>query len=389
MPWPPPLYASNGIPGWLFGTAYIYVATVFIQSIAGALGLYLWLVGRVASQGMGSTINMLVMRVLQVLLIIVMRNVYALAISVLLGSLAQLLYYVGIVKGLVNPLLGIGVIRRGARGFLEFGFQSWILGYMGTLSFNLIVYLVYIYLGPRFTGIYGLAAAIANAVTALGPAVSTVMNSRLSQGLGAGIDVGRAFREYAIPSFIAASLLAQLIVLALPALPMIGIISGEYVRSIPYASVLLGYTPLAVIAGIYTSYYWVIGRGWYALLANVVGLGLGLLAYVILHFIGIYMAIASNYLIYVLTLVAFWFSERWNAKSINVLVIGLSLILTIISSCAVPIPDPPITWPLAQLVSISTLIIVLYLVKPLPKALIDQVPGFARPLITPFTKTER
>ncbi|WP_243676286.1 hypothetical protein [Vulcanisaeta distributa] len=75
----PPLYMSNGIPRWLFGTAYIYVATVFIQSIAGALGLYLWLVGRVASQGMGSAINMLVMRVLQVLLIIAMRNVYALA----------------------------------------------------------------------------------------------------------------------------------------------------------------------------------------------------------------------------------------------------------------------------------------------------------------------
>ncbi len=178
---------------------------------------------------------------------------------------------------MVDPLLGIDVIRRGVRGgFLEFGFQSWILGYMGTLSFNLIMYLVYIYLGPGFTGIYGLAAAIANAVTALGPAVSTVMNSRLSQGLGVGIDVGRAFREYAIPSFIAASLLAQLIVLALPALPMMGIISGEYVKSIPYASVLLGYTPLAVIASIYTSYYWVIGRGvgthcWQTLLASALG----------------------------------------------------------------------------------------------------------------------
>lgn len=118
------------------------------------------------------------------------------------------------------------------------------------------------------------------------------MNSRLSQGLGIGMDVAKTFREYAIPSFIAASLLAQLIVLALPALPMIGIISGEYVRSIPYASVLLGYTPLAVIANVYTSYYWVIGRGWYALLANSIGLGLGVLTYIALHFLGIYMAIA-------------------------------------------------------------------------------------------------
>ncbi len=384
-----PLYMSNGIPKWLLGAAYIYVGTVFIQSIAGALGLYLWLMGKVASQGIGSTLNMLVMRALQVLLIIIMHSVYALVISILLGSLAQLIYYLSIVRSFVNPLPGINVVRSRARGFLEFGFQSWILGYMGALSFNLLMYLVYVYLGPEFTGIYGLAAAIANAVTALGPAVSTVMNSKLSQGLGIGIDIGKIFREYAIPSFIAASLLAQLIVLALPTLPMMGIIGGEYVRSIPYASVLLGYTPLAVIASIYTSYYWIDGKGWYALIANVAGLGFGVLAYIVLHFLGIYMAITSNYLIYVLTLVLFWFNEQWSVGSINVLVIGLSLILTIISSCAVPILDPPITWPLTQLISIAILLIVLYLVKPLPKALVNQVPGFARPIITPFTRTEK
>ncbi|WP_243668984.1 hypothetical protein [Vulcanisaeta sp. JCM 16161] len=215
------------------------------------------------------------------------------------------------------------------------------------------------------------------------------MNSRLSQGLGIGMDVAKTFREYAIPSFIAASLLAQLIVLALPALPMIGIISGEYVRSIPYASVLLGYTPLAVIANVYTSYYWVIGRGWYALLANSIGLGLGVLTYIALHFLGIYMAIASNYLIYVLTLIVFWFSEKWSVRSINVLVIGLSLVLTIISSCAVPLFDPPITWPSTQLIAMAILLTVLYLIKPLPKALVNQVPGFARPMIKPFTRSEK
>ncbi|WP_243668980.1 hypothetical protein [Vulcanisaeta sp. JCM 16161] len=31
-----PLYVGNGIPKWLLGTAYIYIGTVFIQSIAGA-----------------------------------------------------------------------------------------------------------------------------------------------------------------------------------------------------------------------------------------------------------------------------------------------------------------------------------------------------------------
>ncbi|ADN50917.1 oligosaccharide flippase family protein [Vulcanisaeta distributa] len=383
-----PFYIGNGIPRWMLGTAYIYVGVVFIQSIAGALGLYLWLVGRVASQGMGLTINILAMRVMQVLLIIIMRNVYALAISVFLGSLAQFIYYLGIVRGIADPLAGVGVVKNRIKGFLEFGFQSWLLGYMGTLSYNLLMYLVYVYLGPEFTGIYGLASAIANAVTALGPAVSTVMNSRLSQGLGIGIDVSRTFRDYAIPSFIAASLLAQLIVLALPILPTIGIISGGYVKSIPYASVLLGYTPLAVIVNIYTSYYWVVGRGWYALIANIAGLGLGILAYVLFHSLGIYMAIASNYLIYALTLVVFWFSERWSIRSIDVLVIGLSLVLTLISSCTLLISDLPITWPLIQLINIAVLIAALYIFKPLPRSLINQVPGFARPMITPFIKSE-
>ena len=383
-----PIYLSNGIPSWLLGTAYIYIGAVFAQSVAGALGLYLWLLGRVASQGMGSTLNMLVMRVFQVLLIVVMRNVYALALSVLLGSLAQLLYYLSIVRGFADPRAGIDVVRGRARYLLEFGFQSWILGYMGTLSFNLLTYLVYIYLGPGYTGIYGLAAVMANAVTALGPAVSTVMNSRISQGLGSGIDVGRTFRDYAIPSFITASLLAQLIVLALPTLPIIGIINGEYVRAIPYASVLLGYTPLAVIVSIYTSYYWVIGKGWYALIANVAGLGLGILAYVALHPLGIYMAITSNYLIYAFALLIYWLNERWSVRSMSVLAIGLSLALTIISSCAQPIQDPPITWPLTQLITIAALLTILYVTKPLPKSLVNQVPGFTKRLITPFTKVD-
>ncbi len=384
-----PIYIGSGIPRWLLGTAYIYIGAVLIQSIAGALGLYLWLLGRVVSQGFGSTLYILVMRVFQVLLIVIMRNVYALALSVLLGSLAQLLYYLGVVRGFVNPRTGVGIIRARARGFLEFGFQSWILGYMGTLSFNILTYLVYAYLGPSFAGIYGLAAVIANAVTALGPAVSTVMNSKLSRGLGIGVDVNRAFRDYAVSSFIAAVLLAQLIILALPALPMIGIISGEYVRAIPYASVLLGYTPLAVIASIYTSYYWVIGKGWHALMANLVGLGLGVLAYVALHPLGIYMAIASNYIIYALALAIFQFSAGWSVRSVNTLAMGLSLALTVVSSCTVPMTDPPITWPLTQLITITSSLVILYIIKPLPQPLINQVPRFARPFITPFTRSNK
>ena len=259
---------------------------------------------------------------------------------------------------------------------------------MSTLSFNLLTYLVYIYLGPRYTGIYGLAAAIANAVIALGPAISTVMSSRISQGLGAWIDVDKTFRDYAIPSFIAASLLTQLIVLALPILPIIGIISGEYIKAIPYASILLGYTPLAVIVSIYTSYYWVIGKGWYALIANIAGLGLGVLAYIALHPLGIYMAITSNYLIYAFALLIYWLNERWSVRSMSVLAIGLSLALTIISSCAQPIQDPPITWPLTQLIAIAALLIILYVIKPLPKSLVNQVPGFTKRLIALFTRVD-
>ncbi len=381
-----PIYLGSGIPRWLLGTAYIYVGTAFIQSIAGALGLYLWLTGRVASQGMGSTLNMLVMRLTQVVLIVIMHNVYALAISTLLGSIAQFMYYLSGAGSIANPSLSIGIITSRIRGFLEFGFQSWILGYMGTLSFSLLTYLVYLYLGPDFSGIYGLAAALVNVVTALGPAVSTVLSNRVSHGLGLGVDISRIFRDFTVPTFIAAALLVQLIVLALPVLPMVGVISGEYVRAIPYASVLFGYAPLAVIATVYTTYYWVIGRGWYALIANVTGLGFGILAYITLHFLGIYMAITSNYLVYVLTLAIFWLSERWSIRSINVLVIGLSLALTVISSCTQPIADPPITWPLVQLITIATSLAILYITKPLPKSLVNQVPRFTRPFVRPFTR---
>ncbi|WP_243680436.1 lipopolysaccharide biosynthesis protein [Vulcanisaeta souniana] len=384
-----PIYLGSGIPRWLLGTAYIYAGTAFIQSIAGALGLYLWLTGRVASQGMGSTLNMLVMRLTQVVLIVVVRNVYALAISVLLGSIAQFIYYLGSAKGIANPSLGIGIIVSRIRGLLEFGFQSWILGYMGTLGFSLLTYLVYLYLGPDFSGIYGLAAVLANVVTALGgPAVSTVLSSRVSHGLGLGVNVGRIFHDYAVPTFITATLMVQLIVLVLPVLPMVGIINGEYVRSIPYASVLLGYAPLAVIATVYTSYYWVVGRGWYAFIANIAGLGTGVLVYIMLHSLGIYMAIASNYIMYMVILVMYRHNEGWSVRSSNVLVIGSSLLLTLLSSSLLPIGDPPISWPLAQLISMIILLIALYVIKPLPNSLVNQVPRFAKPFIAPFTRVD-
>ena len=381
-----PIYLINGIPHWLLGTVYIYLGTVVAQSLAGALGLYLWLMGRVVTQGAGSTVNMLLMRFLEVLLIVVMRNVYAIAISTLIGSVAQLLYYLGNIKDLVSPILGIGIITSRVKYILEFGFQSWILGYMGILSFSLFTYLVYRYLGPDATGIYGLAAAMVNAVIALGPAVSTVLNSRVSHGLGLGINVRSIFRDFAIPTFIASAIMVQLIVLALPILPRLSIINGDYVRSIPYASALFASAPFAVAVTVYTSYYWVIGKGWYALVANLIGLGIGLAMYVLLHILGLYMAVASNYVMYIVILTFFWVLEKWNIMNSTVSIIGLSTFLTLISSWTLPLNDPPITWPAMQLITITITIISLYIVKPLPKSLLDQLPRFARPLLIPFTK---
>ncbi len=72
----------------------------------------------------------------------------------------------------------------------------------------------------------------------------------------------------------------------------------------------------------------------------------------------------------------------------NVLAIGLSLALTIISSCAQPIRDPPITWPLTQIIAIALLLVILYVIKPLPKSLINQLPGFTKRLIAPFIRAD-
>ncbi|MCG2865705.1 MAG: oligosaccharide flippase family protein [Vulcanisaeta sp.] len=380
-----PIYLGNGIPPWLLGTVYVYIGAVIAQSLAGALGLYLWLVGRVATQGAGATIGMLVLRGFEVALIVIMRNVYAIAISTLLGSLAQLLYYLVNVGFIPNPIRGLGTVLSGIKGFLELGLQSWVLGYVGTLITSVMTYLVYRYLGPGSTAIYGLALAMIGSVTAMGPAVSTVLSSRVSHGIGVGVNVGRVFRDFAIPSFIASALMAQLVVLALPILPRLGIVNGDYIQSIPYASALFGSAPLFVAVTVYSSYYWVVGRGWYAVMNNLVGLGVGIATYVALHGLGLYMAVVSIYIINVITLIAYWTLERWSLRSKAVLAVGLALALTLASSWSLPIGDAPITWPTVQLIMIIATTAIAYMTKPLPTTILNQIPKPLKPLLKPFT----
>jgi O-antigen/teichoic acid export membrane protein len=197
--------------------------------------------------------------------------------------------------------------------------------------------------------------------------------------------VGRVFRDFAIPSFIASALMAQLVVLALPILPRLGIVNGDYVQSIPYASALFGSAPLFVAVTVYSSYYWVVGRGWYAVMNNLVGLGVGIAAYVVLHSLGLYMAVVSVYVINVITLLAYWVLERWSLRSNVVLMVGLALLLTLISSWSLPIGDAPITWPTVQLITVAVTIAITYIIKPLPTTILNQLPRAMRPLLKPFT----
>ncbi|WP_069808207.1 lipopolysaccharide biosynthesis protein [Vulcanisaeta thermophila] len=376
-----PLYLGSGIPGWFLGIVYIYIIAFAFQAVAGALGLYLWFSGRVVTLGVGGTLSTLVLRASQVILIVALRNVYALALSTLLSSLVQFTYYMGSVRSVPNPAKGLGILSTGFRRYLNFGLQSWILGYMGTLTLSLFTYLIYRFLGPKPTAVLGLALVMVNAITAFGGAVGTVLGSRVSQGLGLGVNTRGIMGKYAISSLITASVATQLVILALPVLPRIGIVNGDYVGSIPYASMLMGSAPMAVLTSVLTSYYWVIGNGWYAVTANTLGLAVGLGLYAALGWWGPLALIPAYYAVFTVTALAFWFRERWDP--VGLWPSAALVALAMASSLVTVITAHPLTWPLAQVLTLMVSLGILYIKKPLPNIL-DQVPRVLRPLVRHF-----
>lgn len=45
------------------------------------------------------------------------------------------------------------------------------------------------------------------------------------------------------------------------------------------------------------------------------------------------------------------------------------------------------SWPLYQLIVFLVTILVTYIMRPIPRSVINQLPGFVKPLLTPFIET--
>lgn len=73
---------------------------VAIAGINGALSAYLWMMGRLASQGIGGIVGNIVFRGIEIALLVLLRSVYAIVIGMVIGQLVTLIYYLAIVKRL-------------------------------------------------------------------------------------------------------------------------------------------------------------------------------------------------------------------------------------------------------------------------------------------------
>ncbi len=98
-----PLYLITRIPSGYMGLVLVYAAYVVTAGINGALSAYLWMTGRLASQGMGGIVGNITFRSIEIALLVLLRSVYAIVIGMAMGQLATLAYYLAIVRHFVNP----------------------------------------------------------------------------------------------------------------------------------------------------------------------------------------------------------------------------------------------------------------------------------------------
>ncbi|WP_243671328.1 hypothetical protein [Vulcanisaeta sp. JCM 16161] len=212
-----PLYLVSKIPSEYVGLVFIYAIYVITAGINGALSAYLWMTGRLASQGIGGIVGNMTFRSVEIALLILLKSVYAILIGMATGQLAALIYYLAIVRHLVSPSRGIALIRRGFRNYLSLGIQNWLLGYLGSIGGYVITYIVYSFMGTTYVALYGLAGYILGAITALGGAVTNVFGSRVAHALGSGAVNGhRLIHDYAVAAISVSGILAVGAILAAP-----------------------------------------------------------------------------------------------------------------------------------------------------------------------------
>ncbi|ADN49845.1 oligosaccharide flippase family protein [Vulcanisaeta distributa] len=384
-----PLYLITRIPSGYMGLVLVYAAYVVTAGINGALSAYLWMTGRLASQGMGGIVGNITFRSIEIALLVLLRSVYAIVIGMAMGQLATLAYYLAIVRHFVNPGRGVALIKRGFRGYLGLGIQNWLLGYLSSVSGYVITYVIYSFIGTTYVALYSLAGYMLGAITALGGAVTNVFGSRVAHALGSGLtDRHHLIRDYTVAAISVSGVLATGAILAAPLLPLLGIIHGDYVEAIPYGIALFGTAVLGSVNSIYSMYYWVSGRGWVALEVSSVGIAVNVASALTLLIIdrglGLYSVIIAAYLGSLAPLIIYLLiggNPHTRDIAVNV---TTYLFLSIAGALSyILIID---SWPLYQLAIFIVTVLVTYIMRPIPRSVIDQLPGLVRPLLMPFTE---
>jgi len=139
---------------------------------------------------------------------VVLRNVYAIAVSYLVGQLIIAIYYISKVRQWPSLRTGYGLIRASIKEYINMGFQYWLAAYLGGISGTLMVYLVFKLLGPSASGIYGLALNIISLVGNFAISVGAVFGTVASHGYAAGFDVGSLAKDYSRGYVVVGSILA-------------------------------------------------------------------------------------------------------------------------------------------------------------------------------------
>ncbi|ADY01307.1 polysaccharide biosynthesis protein [Vulcanisaeta moutnovskia 768-28] len=382
-----PLYLASKIPSEYMGLTIIYAVYVITAGINGALSAYLWMTGRLVTQGIGSMLGSITFRSIEIALMLVMRNVYAIQLGMVTGQLATLIYYLSLVRHIPNPVRGISLIRRGLRGYVNLGIQNWLLGYLGSVGGYAITYIIYLFIGTNYVALYSLVTYMLGAVTALGGAVTNVFGSRVAHAIGSNAsETHHLIRDYAVAAIAVSGILALGAALLAPLLPLIGIVHGNYIDAIPYGIALFGTAVLSSVVSIYTTYYWLLGRGWSALVISGIGIVTSVLSSLsLLAFdggIGLYAVILSSYLGSMVSIIIYLAIDRGPSAAHLAVNTAIYLLLSV----AVALSYILITssWPLYQLIIFLLALLITYIVRPIPRSVLDQLPGFIRPLLAPF-----
>jgi len=130
------------------------------------------------------------------------------------------------------------------------------------------------------------------------------------------------------------------------------------------------------------TYYWVMGRGWSAVQRAAVGVSISIALFIMARGMDLYAAVFASYVGFLATAILYWLNNRpWSPRMWFTL--ATSTLLPMIGAI---IYVKYLDWPLPQLIAGAVLILLLLLVKPLPRSAVNQVPPMLRRAISWFTR---